>query len=227
MASKRNIRHALNGAIFAAAVVAVFSVNFMQPRYTPVLAEPLAQEPRTTVLADATLTSSAVPAADTAQDTPIPAVNVTPAPVSVPVRIKIDSLKLDATIDKVGKQKDGSIGVPYKIDHVGWYSESAKIGEKASVVLVGHNQGVRTPAIFADLHEIKMNETIAISTEDGKTSEFKVVSQEKYSYDAVPMDRVVNDYHDATVLKIVTCGGSWVDKINSYDERLIVTAVLK
>src|SRR5665647_1830768 len=57
--------------------------------------------------------------------------------VGVPVRLKIPTINVDATVESVGLTPDGDMDLPKDPDDVAWY-ELARPGEDGSAVMAGH-----------------------------------------------------------------------------------------
>lgn len=141
-----------------------------------------------------------------------------------PKTIDISALGVSAYIQKVGLRKNNSIGVPSNIHLAGWFSQSARPGEKGLSIIDGHVQGTYNPGIFKDLAKLKKDDIITITFGDDSQKVFSVVSVA-----TVPLEKASDVLlsHDPKItneLHLVTCAGSYAEKLKTYNERVIVVA---
>jgi sortase A len=146
--------------------------------------------------------------------------------LSVPVRIRIPSIGVDAEVVDVGLGKSGNMAVPYTYTEVGWYRYGPLPGELGSAVLDGHvDNGLGGRAVFARLGELRPGDTIYIETARGENVEFRVEDTGSYNVAEVPLERLFTQADQAR-LNLVTCEGVWIQEEKMYDRRLVVYAVL-
>jgi len=144
----------------------------------------------------------------------------------VPIRIRIPSIEVDASVVDVGLGKTGNMAVPLSYSDAGWYRYGPKPGEAGSAVLDGHiDNGFGLPAVFARLKELKEGDDIYIETKEGETLHFVVETAETYDVAHVPLEKLFNR-DDTARLNLVTCEGEWLAEEKMYDERHVVYAVL-
>jgi hypothetical protein len=146
---------------------------------------------------------------------------------SVPTRISIPALGVQATVVGVGRAPDGSIATPSTDtpDEAGWYRLGPTPGELGTAVIVGHVDSADRPAVFAKLGTLTKGRTIDVSREDRRTATFRVDSIERTPKTAFPADKVFAS-SDRPRLVLVTCGGSWVGGAVGYADNVIVYATL-
>ncbi|MDB5244879.1 MAG: peptidase sortase [Parcubacteria group bacterium] len=145
---------------------------------------------------------------------------------SIPTRLIIPSIEVDAKVQGVGLTLLGNMGVPHNYTDVGWYKYGTIPGAKGSAVIDGHvDDGVSIPAIFGRLKDMKPGDLIIIRTESGKELTFKTEEVQLYSNNEVPRTRLFNRA-DGIYLNLITCSGSWLPDRTSYDHRLVVYARL-
>jgi sortase (surface protein transpeptidase) len=128
-----------------------------------------------------------------------------------------------ANIISVGQNSDGSIEVPGPYD-VGWYNLGPTPGEVGPAVLVGHVDYVTTgPAVFWNLRNMKPNDTVQITRQDGKTVTFKVEKVASYGQDNFPTQQVYGNI-SYPGLRLVTCTGDFNYITHHYSDNLVVYA---
>jgi Sortase domain len=146
---------------------------------------------------------------------------------SVPTRISIPSLGVQAKIIKVGQAADGSIAAPATdpAKATGWYRLGPTPGELGTAVIVGHVDTHSQPAVFHRLPELRKGKLIEVNREDHRVVTFTVESVEVFPKTSFPADRVF-DSTDRARLVLVTCGGAWVGGDIGYSDNVIVFATL-
>lgn len=146
------------------------------------------------------------------------------AQIGIPLKLKIDALKVSALIQSIGLTPDGSMGVPTNYTDVAWYQDGSRPGEIGSAVIAGHFG--TADSIFNNLHKIKKGDELTIENSDGKISVFIVKRIEKLLAD----DNAKNIFFSTdgqAHLNLITCGGIWNKATKSYPSRLIVFADMK
>ncbi|MCX6046020.1 MAG: class F sortase [Chloroflexi bacterium] len=140
---------------------------------------------------------------------------------TTPVRLIIPSLKIDTTIESVGKAEDGEAGVPQSPKNVAWYNVGPKPGETGNAVISGHLDDKVGPAIFWRLRELKVADTITVVDKAGKQRNFKVLEVATYPYAKAPLNKIFGFdlEHD---LNLITCTGRWNNSTHTYSQRLVV-----
>lgn len=144
-----------------------------------------------------------------------------------PTRISVASAKIDAEIIDVGVTKNNNLDVPPNYAQAGWYRYGTLPGERGNAVIDAHvDNGGSTPGPFKNLKKVKPGDEIAIRMSDGRVVVYTVTESV-----AVPTNKFPKEYvfhgGDQAVLKLITCHGRFVPKLGTYDQRLIVTAVMK
>ena len=141
---------------------------------------------------------------------------------ALPVRLKIPSIGVDASVEYVGVTPGGMMAVPTKTADVGWFSSGPRPGERGSAVIAGHVDDVNGwPAVFADLDKLSIGDKLYVVDDKGMTTSFIV--QRSYKYDTGFADEVFSR-NDGTYLNLITCDGVWDKTLKSYTKRLVVFA---
>ncbi len=143
-----------------------------------------------------------------------------------PTNISIPNAKLTTNIIEVGITREGNLDVPGNYTEVGWYKHGTRPGQIGSAVLDGHvDNGGNIPGPFKNLRNLKNGDDIFVTMSDGTIQRYSVKVSEVYNLDKFPGEMVFNETGDK-YLKIITCHGKFVSKLGTYNQRLIVTAVL-
>lgn len=146
---------------------------------------------------------------------------------SPPQRIRIPHIKVDAPIDALGLDDGGEVAVP-SIDEgerTSWYKLGPSPGESGQAVILGHVDTRSQPAVFHNLHKLRYRHKIEVDRADGSTAVFQVESGGIYNKKKFPAKKVFAGPHEPR-LAIVTCGGAWDAKRDSYSHNIVVFAVL-
>src|SRR5476651_2105472 len=89
---------------------------------------------------------------------------------NLPIRLKIPSIQVDASIEYVGVTANGTMAVPSNTVDVGWFSLGSRPGEKGSAVIAGHlNSPTGAAGVFSNLGKLKPGEKIDVEDSAGKT----------------------------------------------------------
>jgi LPXTG-site transpeptidase (sortase) family protein len=171
-----------------------------------------------------------VPAVRAAVVTPARAVSshvAVPAPqpiVGEPVRITINSIALDAAVEKVALTADGSMDVPKIPADTGWYSLGPRPGEIGSATIAGHvNWYHGATAAFAYLHKVKPGDLITVQDDNGAVISFAVRDSKTLDAGADATDVFTSNDGNAH-LNLITCDGTWDTSAKQYSKRLVVFA---
>ncbi|MFD3517606.1 class F sortase [Streptomyces sp. NPDC058657] len=146
---------------------------------------------------------------------------------SVPDRITVPAIGLDAGLDTVGLAADGTMQTPSydKPMRAAWYRQGPTPGEKGAAVIVGHLDTPKVPkAVFHNLKKLKKNEQIQVRRQDGSVAVFAVDSVDTFKKSQFPTKKVYGRTNGAQ-LRLITCGGALNDA-RHWDSNVIVFAHL-
>ncbi|MFD9727196.1 class F sortase [Streptomyces sp. NPDC059072] len=149
-------------------------------------------------------------------------------PPSVPDRIKIPDIRVDAPLDAVGLDAQGVMREPdfAKPKDAAWYEDGPTPGEPGAAAVVGHMDTPQVPkAVFFDLGKLKKGEEIDVHRADGTTAVFSVDEVDTFKKDAFPTDKVYGDTHGKAELRVITCGGD-LTADRHWDSNVVVFAHL-
>ncbi|MFJ8807033.1 class F sortase [Streptomyces sp. NPDC102490] len=151
---------------------------------------------------------------------------VTPLPYSVPDRVSVPAIQVDAPVMGVGLDADGWVDAPPPEDPnlAGWFTGAVSPGEKGTAVVVGHVDNEQGPAVFYGLGALKKGNTVDVHRQDGKTAVFEIYGIEVFEKNNFPGDRVYGS-KGGPELRVITCGGGFT-KQNGYDGNVVAFARL-
>ncbi|MFD9339151.1 class F sortase [Streptomyces sp. NPDC060028] len=147
---------------------------------------------------------------------------------SVPDRVEIPGIKVDAPLDTVGLDAKGEMQEPdfAKPEDAAWYKEGPTPGEPGAAAIVGHMDTPQAPrAVFHNLKELKKDQKIEVHREDGSTAVFAVDDVQTFKKDAFPTDKVYGDTRGKAELRLITCGGNLTPD-RHWDANVVVFAHL-
>ena len=130
-------------------------------------------------------------------------------------------------IVKVGVTRDGAMEIPEAFDEAGWYRHGAAPGAAAgTAVVAAHVDTTSDLAPFSQLKSLPKGARITVERKGAAPLNFRVVSVDlmaKDRFDGAALFRRDGPH----ALKLVTCGGRWLDEKMDYSDNVIVTAVLE
>ncbi|WP_412539241.1 class F sortase [Longispora sp. K20-0274] len=146
---------------------------------------------------------------------------------SVPVRLAIPKIRLEAFVDAVGLTRDGRVETPSYAQptRAAWYRYGPTPGEPGPAVILGHVDSKSKVAVFFYLTRLTSGAAVEIGRADGSRAVFTVESVERFAKTAFPTERV---YAGSPVpqLRLVTCGGQFDRRRQEYLDNVIVFARL-
>lgn len=144
--------------------------------------------------------------------------------VGVPLRIRIPSIAVDAAIGKAALTAAGAMDVPKDPLETVWFELGPRPGEAGSAAIAGHVDWLKgARGVFADLHKVKVGDTITVQDDQGADVSFVVRESRKYDAAADALD-VFSSQDGKAHLNIITCAGAWDKRAKRYPERLVVFA---
>ncbi|MFF0792201.1 class F sortase [Streptomyces spiralis] len=149
-----------------------------------------------------------------------------PLSYSVPDRVRIPLIQVDAPVTPVGVDADGWVAAPPPDDPnlAGWFNGAVTPGEKGTAVIDGHVDNRNGPAVFYGLGSLKKGNHIDIHREDGRTAVFEVYGVEVFQKADFPGERVYGS-KGTPELRVITCGGGYT-KQTGYAGNVVVFARL-
>jgi sortase (surface protein transpeptidase) len=139
------------------------------------------------------------------------------------VRVRIPGIGVDATVEQLGLNPDGTVAVPADPSDAGWYRYSASPGQLGPAVLLGHVDADRIgPAVFYRLGKLVPGDRVEVTRSDGTVATFLVSSVVEFAKTAFPTDAVYGPTNQPA-LRLITCG-DWDAATHSYRGNTVVFA---
>lgn len=144
-----------------------------------------------------------------------------------PVFLKIESVKINANVEVVSTEPDGSMQVPANYNNVGWLKTSSKLGQKGNLVLSGHyDTSSGAPAVFYNLQQVKQGDIIIVVTQtnSGLLYDKEYVVTSAYLADPSNNEHVKEAYKNTShpTITLITCNGVWNSVTHEYSHRVVV-----
>ncbi|MFJ7209232.1 class F sortase [Streptomyces sp. NPDC098789] len=151
-----------------------------------------------------------------------------PMAASVPDRIVIPSIGVDAHLNTVGLQPDGQMEEP-SFDapmEAAWYRQGPTPGEAGVSAIVGHLDTPKTSeAVFYKVDTLKKGAEIDVERQDHSTAVFDVDSVDTFLKSEFPTQKVYGGTGGKAELRLITCGGNLTDQ-RHWDSNVVVFAHL-
>ncbi|MFP4235578.1 MAG: sortase domain-bontaining protein [Nitriliruptoraceae bacterium] len=154
-----------------------------------------------------------------------PTPEAAPEAVADPVRVSLPRLGVDAPLDAVGLDPDGSMEIPHDVQRVGWYSLGVTPGQpRGTAVLSGHvddrEQG--RGALWA-LRTMQPGDDVTVTHADGSTSVWRVDRTTSYPKPELPIPDIFTRFGDPRLV-LITCGGEFDASTRNYLDNIVVYA---
>ena len=144
----------------------------------------------------------------------------------VPITIAIPILNISTSIIQEGVTATGAMDTPHVYGKVGWYAYGTVPGNIGSAVMAGHvNDDWGLPGVFRNLKNIQKGDEINVTLSTGTLLHFTVTDITSYNYLTAPAQQIFGQ-NDGAYLKLITCTGTSIPSLHTFDERLVVTATL-
>ena len=146
---------------------------------------------------------------------------------SVPVRILIPSLGVDAPVMLLGQAADGSLQVPPLANHdlAGWYDRSVTPGRDGTSVILGHVDSYTGVSVFYNLRYLAAGAVVEVMRADGSTAEFAVDGVREVAKATFPSQQIYGNT-PYPGLRLITCGGPFDSTTRQYLDNIVVYAHL-
>jgi hypothetical protein len=150
--------------------------------------------------------------------------DLSPGNVAPPRRIAIPTIGVDAIVDAVGLEPDGSMEIP-DATNAGWYHYGTTPGQSnGSAVIAGHVDHQKAPGVFIDLPRLEVGADIVVTDALGIDRRFVVTERYQVAKDALPAPELFRLNGEPT-LTLITCGGNFDRDLRHYDDNIVVRAV--
>ena len=141
-----------------------------------------------------------------------------------PVRLRIPSIGVDTSLERLKMNRDGHLRPPRDPDRAGWFSGSAVPGDLGAAVVAGHRDSRTGRAVFWRLTDLRRGDRIRVTRSDGVTARFTVTHVRRVARARFPTARVygATPGHE---LRLITCGGHYDDRHGHYRDNVLVLAL--
>lgn len=158
---------------------------------------------------------------------PEPVAAARPMSRALPVRVTIPRIHVNAPVEPLGLNPDGTVEVPAltRPNLAGWYRYGPTPGQKGAAVLLGHVDAHRHQAVFFRLGSLQRGDHIHVERAGGSIATFVVDSVVPVPKDEFPTRSVYGKTKYAA-LRVITCGGRYDKKTMHYLSNIIVYAHL-
>lgn len=143
--------------------------------------------------------------------------------LSVPARLTIPKIKVNATLESVGLTSQGAVDVPKGPSNAAWFNRSPHPGDMGSAIITGHYGYWKNnlPTVFNNLVKLRQGDKLYVKDKQGITTTFVVRELKTYNQkDDVPEVFISSD--GQAHLNLITCLGVWNKVTKSYPKRLVV-----
>jgi len=149
-----------------------------------------------------------------------------------PRYLSIPALHISSAIVRsVGVQADGKLGTPVNIFDTAWFNGSALPGSGSGALLIdGHNGGPTLDGVFKRLGSLRVGDKIIIERGDGQLFTYAVVENQTKSVadtDAFMGQMLQSAEPGREGLNLITCTGNWDNANLTFDQRVLIRAVLQ
>jgi len=141
---------------------------------------------------------------------------------SVPTRIRIPSIGVDASFVALRNDSSGAMETPKNPAQVGWYTGGHTPGAPGVAIVAGHVT-YNDPAVFFKLGTLNAGDRITVTREDHSTATFGVRRIATFPKDRFP-SALVYAPSDRTEMRLITCGGTYDSVHHRYLSNTIVWA---
>lgn len=199
--------------------------------------------------------TSALPASTPAGQLPLataplfdPSIDLRAAPVDVPLELRLPSLRFTAPVLGVGLNSKNVMDTPLGSAsspvwrEVFWYRGGGIPGDATTATIAGHVDDVLgRPAIFAHLKDLRPGDAVVVhDMRTGLDVDFLVTQKISYTLQKTLEPAILAQIYGSgpvaglgpepspdglAHLTLITCTGNWVNKIGTFDHRLVVYAV--
>ncbi|MFG2193447.1 class F sortase [Streptomyces sp. NPDC048639] len=176
-------------------------------------------QPTSESAADSRTAASPAPATSAPQKPP-----PEPLGASVPSRVVIPAIRINAPLTQVGLDPEGWVASPPATEKnlAGWYKDAVSPGEKGTAVIVGHVDNKTGPVVFYNLGALRKGHKVEVVRQDGRTAVFEIYGIEVFDKQKFPAERVYGDTGKPE-LRVITCGGGF-SKAKGYTGNVVVFA---
>ncbi len=170
--------------------------------------------------------SATIDPVQVAPSAPAPVISPVAAGPIIPGRLIIPSIGVNAVVKALGLEPDGKMDVPDNFTEVGWYKLGTKPGDVGSAVMGAHvDNGGSVNGVFKNLKNLAIGDEISVADESGKMLTFRVSEKRVLDYREKSTGDIFGNVGKKR-LNLITCHGTYMPSVDTYNQRLIVFADL-
>ncbi len=151
------------------------------------------------------------------------------SPSTRPLQICIPGIHVDATVMRLGLNRDRTVEVPplSRVGDAGWYKYSAAPGAVGPTVILGHVDSAQYgDGVFFDLGRLRAGDPVRVVRADGAIAQFRIDRVSEVSKTRFPTQAVYGAT-SGPALRLVTCGGKFDSSTGSYEDNIIAYGTLE
>lgn len=168
--------------------------------------------------------AAALPSPGSADATLTPTPPGAEAVASVPARLVIPQIGVDAPVTVKGIDAAGVMEPPDGPEDVAWYAFTSRPGEGGNAVFSAHvDYHGYGPAVFARLGDLEKGDLVEVRLADASVYRYAVVLSRVYQAAAAPAEEIVGPT-TREVVTLITCTGRFDGVSRQYSHRLVVRA---
>ncbi|MBP3043515.1 class F sortase [Arthrobacter jiangjiafuii] len=153
-----------------------------------------------------------------------PATPETPVSIPLPVRVQVEGTGIDLEVIPVGVEDNGAMTLPGNHYQAGWYRYGPAPGAgEGSTVLAAHVDSRTEQLPIAGLKDVDTGTIITVTREDGSILRYTAERVENIAKTSLDGHRLF-DRTGEPRLKLVTCGGKWLEARDDYEDNVVLTA---
>jgi Sortase domain len=155
-----------------------------------------------------------------------PAAPPAPGPKDpAPRALTVEGTTINMAVVQVGVSPDGAMEIPEPFNEAGWYRFGPAPGAAAgTAVVAAHVDTTSDSAPFSQLKSLRPGTLVTVRRDGAPPVTFRVTGVELMAKDAFDGASIFRR-DGPPQLKLVTCGGRWLDEQQDYGDNVIVTAV--
>lgn len=147
--------------------------------------------------------------------------NSGPILIKEPTRIEIPTIGVAADLIQTGQKRPGVLEVPERLADASWWRDSARPGQPAPAVILGHTANDGRRGVFAKLGTLKAGALVWVMSGD-QVRRFVVQRVAQTAKSAFPED--VTAPTTGPALRLVSCTGDIDTATNRHTDNVIVYA---
>lgn len=153
-----------------------------------------------------------------------PATPETSVSIPAPVRVEVEGTGISLEVIPVGVEDNGAMTLPDNHYQAGWYQYGPAPGADAgSSVLAAHVDSRTEQLPIAGLKNVAPGTIVTVTREDGSVQRYATEKVENIAKRSLDGHRLF-DRTGEPRLKLVTCGGKWLEAEDDYEDNVVLTA---